>query len=82
MKRVCRPGGRIVIVNHFLSRNPFKASLEKVLTPLSIHIGFRLDTPMALMLQDKDLSLETSRRVNVFGNWTLLRLRRKAASAA
>lgn len=76
MKRVCRPSGRIVIVNHFLSRNPLKASLEKVLTPLSIHVGFRLDTPVATVLDDPDLTLELRRRVNLFGNWTLLRLRK------
>lgn len=79
MKRVCRPGGRIVIVNHFLSRNPLKASLEKVLTPLSVHVGFRLDTPLGTILEDPELSLELKRRVNLFGNWTLLRLRRRPA---
>jgi phosphatidylethanolamine/phosphatidyl-N-methylethanolamine N-methyltransferase len=78
MKRVCRPGGRIVIVNHFLSRNPLKASLEKALTPLSVHVGFRLDTPLGAVLEDPALSLELRRRVNLFGNWTLLRLRRRA----
>jgi phosphatidylethanolamine/phosphatidyl-N-methylethanolamine N-methyltransferase len=76
MKRVCRPSGRIVIVNHFLSRNPLKDSLEKALTPLSIHMGFRLDTPVGSVLDDPDLVLEVERRVNLFGNWTLLRLRR------
>lgn len=76
MKRVCRLSGRIVIVNHFLSRNPLKASLEKVLTPLSIHVGFRLDTPVATVLDDPELVLEMKRRVNLFGNWTLLRLRK------
>jgi len=78
MKRVCRPGGRIVIVNHFLSRNPLKASLEKVLTPLSVHVGFRLDTPIAAVLNDPELDLEIRRNVNLFGNWTLLRLRKSA----
>ena len=77
MKRVCRPGGRIVIVNHFLSRNPLKASLERALTPLSVHVGFRLDTPLGAVLNDSDLSLEVNRRVNLFGNWTLLRLRNR-----
>jgi phosphatidylethanolamine/phosphatidyl-N-methylethanolamine N-methyltransferase len=79
MKRVCCPGGRIVIVNHFLSRNPVKASLEKALTPLSVHVGFRLDTPLASVLHDPELSLEMKKRVNLFGNWTLLRLRKDAS---
>ena len=82
MKRVCRPGGRIVIVNHFLSRYLVKASVERALTPLSVHVGFRLDTPLTDVLHDSDLSLELKRRVNLFGNWTLLRLRKSAASSA
>ena len=77
MKRVCRPGGRIAIVNHFLSRNPLKASLEKVLSPLSVHVGFRLDTPLGV-LDDPDLEIEIKRRVNLLGNWTLLRMRKAA----
>lgn len=79
MKRVTKPGGRIVIVNHFLSRNPVKASFEKVLSPLSVHVGFRLDTPIGEVLHDRELRLELKKRVNLFGNWTLLRLRRLPA---
>jgi len=76
MKRVTRPGGRIVIVNHFLSRNPVKASLEKALTPLTVHIGFRLDTPLESVLDDPELVLQAEQRVNLLRNWTLLRLDR------
>ena len=47
-KRVCRPGGKIVIVNHFQSTNRFIALLEKWLCPLCTKLGWRSD----LALQD------------------------------
>src|SRR5437764_10391814 len=35
MRRVCRPGGRIVIVNHFLSDNQAVAWIERMISPLT-----------------------------------------------
>src|SRR6476469_6849838 len=40
MRRVCRPGGRIVILNHFRSKNRLGAWIERVISPLTVHIGF------------------------------------------
>src|SRR5262252_1342016 len=37
MHRVCRPGGRIAIVNHFRSDNPVMARIERMITPLTVH---------------------------------------------
>jgi len=31
MRRVCRPGGRIILLNHFLSPNPILSRLERLL---------------------------------------------------
>jgi phosphatidylethanolamine/phosphatidyl-N-methylethanolamine N-methyltransferase len=39
MRRVCRPGGRIIILNHFRSRNTLGAFMERVICPLTLHIG-------------------------------------------
>ena len=47
-QRVCKPGARIVIVNHFQSANRFIGMLEKWLCPLCTKIGWRSD----LALQD------------------------------
>ena len=35
MRRVCRRGGRIVILNHFRSRNPVLSRLERAISPLT-----------------------------------------------
>ncbi|HYO07489.1 MAG TPA: methyltransferase domain-containing protein [Tepidisphaeraceae bacterium] len=47
-QRVCKPGARIVIVNHFQSTNRFIALFEKWLCPLCTKLGWRSD----LALQD------------------------------
>jgi phosphatidylethanolamine/phosphatidyl-N-methylethanolamine N-methyltransferase len=80
MKRVCRPGGSIVIVNHFHSRNPLGAWFEKTFTPLTRHVGFRMDLPLGAVLQADDLLLQQNRRVNLFGIWRLLVLRKPVAT--
>src|SRR5260370_2736188 len=41
------PGGRIVILNHFRSKNRLGAWIERVIPPRTVHIGFKsaLDLP-------------------------------------
>ncbi|MBI5286615.1 MAG: methyltransferase domain-containing protein, partial [Deltaproteobacteria bacterium] len=43
VRRVCKSGGRIVVVNHFQSKNKVVAKVEKMITPLSKKIGWRSD---------------------------------------
>src|SRR2546426_3349123 len=43
MRRVCRPGGRIIILNHFRSKNPVMAWFERIISPFTVHIGFNTD---------------------------------------
>jgi phosphatidylethanolamine/phosphatidyl-N-methylethanolamine N-methyltransferase len=43
MERVCVPGGRIIIVNHFPSRNGIKGEVAKRLKPVCNFLGWRTD---------------------------------------
>ncbi len=45
MRRVCIPGGTIVVVNHFTSENLPARFIEKRLAGLARHIGFHADFP-------------------------------------
>lgn len=74
--RVCRPGGTVIVVNHFQSAFRPLAWIEHLLTPLSTWVGFRLDLPVAAVLRTPGLTLIRTRRVNLLGLWTLLEFRR------
>lgn len=43
MERVCKPEGRIIIVNHFASKNGIKGYFERRIVPLCRFLGWRSD---------------------------------------
>lgn len=76
ISRVCRPGGTVVIVNHFGSRSPGLRRIEGMLNPLTQWLGFRLDVPVETVTATPGLTLVRTERVNLFGHWSCLVLRR------
>jgi phosphatidylethanolamine/phosphatidyl-N-methylethanolamine N-methyltransferase len=72
MRRVCRPGGRIVILNHFRSTNRLLSKLERATSPLTVHVGFRLDLSLTELLRQADLSPASIARVNFPPMWSLV----------
>jgi len=73
MRRVCIPGGTIVVVNHFTSENLPARFIEKRLAGLARHIGFHADFPFDTFRRDSQLSIREVRPSNLFGYWKLLR---------
>ena len=73
MRRVCIPGGTIVVVNHFTSENLAARFIEKRLARLARHIGFHADFPLDTFRRDSRLSIREVRPSNLFGYWKLLR---------
>jgi phosphatidylethanolamine/phosphatidyl-N-methylethanolamine N-methyltransferase len=73
MRRVCIPGGTIVVVNHFTSENPAMRFIEKRLAPLAGKIGFHADFPLADFLAASRLDVRETRPSNLCGYWRLLR---------
>jgi phosphatidylethanolamine/phosphatidyl-N-methylethanolamine N-methyltransferase len=73
MRRVCIPGGTIVLVNHFTSDNWALRFMEKRLAPLARHIGFHADFPLEDFLRVSRLTIREVRPSNLFGYWRLLR---------
>jgi phosphatidylethanolamine/phosphatidyl-N-methylethanolamine N-methyltransferase len=72
MRRVCRPGGRIVILNHFRSSNPLMARVERMISPLTVHIGFKSDLDLPAFLAQAELKPQSIQKVNVPRIWSLV----------
>ena len=73
MRRVCRPGGTIVIVNHFTSEEGPMRLVEKLLSPLAGVIGFHADFPLDNFLKVSKLTVREIKPSNLFGYWRLMR---------
>jgi phosphatidylethanolamine/phosphatidyl-N-methylethanolamine N-methyltransferase len=72
MRRVCRPGGRIVLLNHFRSANPFVAWVERVISPFTVHIGFKSDLDLPAFLAQAELRPISIEKVNIPRIWSLV----------
>ena len=74
--RVTRPGGQIVIVNHFSIDRGIRAAVEKQLARFSDVLGWRPDFPVQTLMTSGKLALKERRPLNPFGFFTLLRFER------
>ena len=72
MRRVCRPGGRIVILNHFRSHNALMASIERMISPFTVHIGFKSDLDLPAFLAQAELKPISIDKVNFPRIWSLV----------
>lgn len=72
MKRVTRPGGRIMLLNHFLTENPLVAWVERKISPWCVPMGFRTDLAMRPLLASARLRPDSVRKVNAFRLWRLV----------
>ncbi|RMH06773.1 MAG: methyltransferase domain-containing protein [Nitrospirae bacterium] len=72
MIRVCRPGGRIVMLNHFSNGNKFIAAVEKVISPMCMRMGFRTDLSLNSVLEGTTLHVERKEKMNPFRFWQLV----------
>lgn len=73
MKRVCRPGGYLVFLNHFQSENPVVALGEKMISPLFYRLGFKTDLNLERLMQDSGLEIETLEEIDFLGLWSAVR---------
>lgn len=72
MHRVCRPGGRIIFLNHFLSPNPLLSRIERAISPFTVHIGFKADLDLPAFLAQADMRPVSIEKVNIPRLWSLV----------
>ena len=72
MRRVCKPGGKIIVLNHFRSANPILSRLERAISPFTVHIGFKSDLDLPGFLAQAELKPISIEKVNVPKIWSLV----------
>jgi phosphatidylethanolamine/phosphatidyl-N-methylethanolamine N-methyltransferase len=72
MRRVCKPGGKIIILNHFRSANPILSRAERAISPFTVHIGFKSDLDLPGFLAQAELQPVSIEKVNVPRIWSLV----------
>ena len=72
IRRVCKPGGEIIFLNHFQNKNRIIRNVEAVIQPLARHLGFHPDFPMEEFLAKTDFKVTTAIPVNFLDYWTVL----------
>jgi ubiquinone/menaquinone biosynthesis C-methylase UbiE len=75
MSRVCKPDGRVIVLEHVRARNPLLAFMQKILTPVQARmIGCHFDRKTDQLLHDLGFAVEHEER-RFFGIFVLLRTR-------
>ena len=72
MSRVCRPGGRLVILNHFRSKSRVGAWLERMIAPFTLYLGFKSDLDLPAFLVQAGLKPVSIQKVNIPRIWSLV----------
>jgi phosphatidylethanolamine/phosphatidyl-N-methylethanolamine N-methyltransferase len=77
--RVIRPGGRLVIVNHFASEryDSPTAGVERVLSRFAAKLGWEARFPIERITSHPELRLLEKRKLHPFGLFTLLVFERR-----
>lgn len=82
MRRVCKPGGTIIICNHFYAEQDHHKALVQLLAPMARWIGWRPDFRLDSLLHDAELVVISNQSVPPLGLFNVLQCRNGLAAAA
>jgi phosphatidylethanolamine/phosphatidyl-N-methylethanolamine N-methyltransferase len=76
IERVLKPGGDVVIVNHFAAEKGLRRGVESLLAPLSHKLGWRPDMPVEEILANTHLREVKRHNLPPLGMFTMLHLKK------
>lgn len=76
MARVCKPGGHIVITNHFAREKGMLAWMERLTAPFANLLGWHSDFEISTVLKQPDLTAIEQRTLPPIGMMTFLVLQK------
>ena len=71
-KRVCRPQGKIVIVNHFTTDLPIIGPMTEALDPVTRHLGWRTKLRLEPFLEATDFNVEEVYKISKLSLYTVI----------
>ncbi|MGH9820271.1 MAG: class I SAM-dependent methyltransferase [Pyrinomonadaceae bacterium] len=71
-KRVCKPGGKIVIVNHFTTDVPVLGSVTEALDPITRWLGWRTNLRLKPFIQAADLKVDRAYKLSKTSLYTVV----------
>ena len=79
LSRVCRPGGEVMIVNHFSSEEGMRGWVERRMAPFADKIGWRPVFDVDRVLVCDDLKLVEKKGLRPLGLFTMMRFQKAEA---
>ena len=73
MVRVCRPGGSILIVNHFRSENPLIAKVVDSATNFTRRLGWRTDLKLGEIVREQPLRMDRRYKLSPLSLFTVIK---------
>ncbi|MEK7715734.1 MAG: class I SAM-dependent methyltransferase, partial [candidate division NC10 bacterium] len=73
MRRVVKPGGIIVIMNHFRSERRPMGWLEDLVAPVCTRLGWKSNLALKPLLAQVGLEPELVAKANMFNGWRLVK---------
>jgi phosphatidylethanolamine/phosphatidyl-N-methylethanolamine N-methyltransferase len=81
-QRVCRPGGKIVIINHFRSPQPLIGSVVDLADPITRKLGWRTTLRLEQLLNGSGVAIEQRYKTNARSLFTVVVARNDKELAA